>query len=323
MQKKMKNICFITLLFAISATLSGCEKDKLPEEIFHKQILLNQNGFKEYELNYVGTNERDTMITVAVSGSSKLQKDVVVDLQIDTDTLRGYNWEKYRNNESLYYELLPEDCYQIEGNSIRIHAGTEYTSVPIRFFLDRIDKSKRYILPISIASATEFPVAEPNYSTILMCISLANEFSGSYSLSGRQTEVASGDFIDVKMTRTLRVESPQSISLYAGNVSEVSPTRENYRIEVIVNADSTLTYRAARPDLIEIKADAPELDIKNPRNRITVEKTIDSQNSHKAYVVTTLYMQYNYIDKSNPQDPEENRWEGSCTRTRIVFNKGY
>ena len=52
-----------------------------------------------------------------------------------------------------------------------------------------------------------------------------------------------------------------------------------------------------------------------------MERTVDVQNSHKSYVVTTFYMYYNYIDRTDPADPVEMRWEGTCSRTKTVFSK--
>lgn len=312
-----------TILFLLAATalFTACESNKLDDELFVKYVLINQNGFREYDLNYINASVRDTIITVAVNGSSTLDRDIKVDLAINPDTLEGYNWEKYRNDRSLYHELLPEDCYSFSGENIVIEAGTEYTDIPIRFNLDKIDKEKSYVLPISIVSVSEYAIAKPAYSTVLMHIVLSNAYSGNYSLSGTVREVATGDFIDVRMSRTLRIVDPKTVSLYAGNTSERVANREKYRISMTVNADSTLTFTASDPEIIELKSDAPDLDPKNPRNKISVERTIDVQNSHKSYVVTTFYMYYNYIDKSDPTDPIEMRWEGSCSRTKIHFSK--
>lgn len=308
-------------LLAAIAFFTACESNKLDDELFVKHVLINQNGFREYDLNYLDASVRDTIITVAVNGSSTLDRDIEVDLAINPDTLEGYNWEKYRNDRSLYHELLPEDCYSFVGENIVIKAGTEYTDIPIRFNLDKINKEKNYVLPISIVSTSEYSVATPNYSTVLMHIVLSNAYSGTYSLSGTVKEIATGDFIDVRMSRTLRIVDPKTVSLYAGNTSERVTNREKYRINMTVNADSTLSFTAVNPSIIELRSDAPNLDPKNPRNKILVERTIDVQNSHKSYVVTTFYMYYNYIDKSDPTDPIEIRWEGSCSRTKILLSK--
>ena len=52
-----------------------------------------------------------------------------------------------------------------------------------------------------------------------------------------------------------------------------------------------------------------------------MERTVDSQNSHKSFVVTTFYAYYTYIDKTDPEDPIEMRWEGTLSRTKTVMTK--
>ena len=84
----------IIFLLAATAFFTACNNNQLDDELFIKHVLINQNGFREYDLNYVDANVRDTLITVAVNGSSKLDRDVRVDLAVNPDTLEGYNWEK-------------------------------------------------------------------------------------------------------------------------------------------------------------------------------------------------------------------------------------
>ncbi|MEG0807312.1 MAG: DUF4361 domain-containing protein [Alistipes sp.] len=310
------------ILFLLATLVLFCACDnKLEDELFTKHVLINQNGFREYNLNYVNTSVKDTVITVAINGSSRLDRDITVNLAINPDTLAGYNWEKYRNDRSRYYELLPEECYSFVGEGILIKAGTEYTNVPIQFYLDKIDKEKNYVLPISIISTSEYQVGAPQYSTVLMNIVLSNDYTGTYALSGRVQEIETGDFMDVRMTRTLRVVDPVTVSLFASNTSERVSNREDYRINMMVNPDSTLTITALHPDLIELTCDTPNLDPKNPRNKIQIARTIDVQNSHKVYVVTTFYMFYKYVDKTDPTTPIEIRWEGTCSRSKTIFTK--
>lgn len=61
----------IIFLLAATAFFTACNNNQLDDELFIKHVLINQNGFREYDLNYVDANVRDTLITVAVNGSSK------------------------------------------------------------------------------------------------------------------------------------------------------------------------------------------------------------------------------------------------------------
>ena len=80
-------------------------------------MLINQNGFREYDLNYVDANVRDTLITVAVNGSSKLDRDVRVDLAVNPDTLEGYNWEKYLTTAVSITNCCPKSATLSTGKA--------------------------------------------------------------------------------------------------------------------------------------------------------------------------------------------------------------
>lgn len=302
------------------ALLASCE-NQLPEEMFVKKVLINQNGFRTYEFDYTERSQTDTTISVAVSGTSELTKDIRVSLAVNSDTLAGYNWERFRNEESLYFKLLPDDCYDFNGEDIIIKAGDEYTDVPITFYLDRISKDESYVLPISVVSVSDYQIGEPQYSTVLINVVLSNEHSGAYTLSGTLREVAPNITFDVKMTRTMRAENKNTISFFAGNVSETNPDREKYRILAEVLADSTLVLSAAHPEFIDLRPDNPNLGKDDPKNRIIVERTMDPQNHRKQTTVTTFYLQYYFTDKTNPEDPYELRWKGAASMAKVKFLK--
>jgi len=313
----MKTIKYYILAILGLFAAFSCNPD-LPDELFRKTVLLNQNGFLEYDLPFLESSIQDTTIAVAVNGTSKLNRDVCAKLDVDADTLKGYNWDQFRNDESLYYELLPEECYEFTRDFITIKAGTEFTTVPIRFYLDKFDRSKNYVLPIRIVEATEYPIAERNYSTILMSLVLSNSYSGKYGMTGTLQEQGGDGALDVQMTRTLRALDYNTISLLASNTSEKSANREAMRMTMKVNADSTLTFTPTSPTLT-LKPSAVNMDEKNPCNRYFVKTTTDAQNSHKKYVVTTFHVKYQYIDSSNPNNTVTANWTGTISRTKIIM----
>lgn len=307
----------IFLALCALAALAACTQS-LNQEIFTKKVYLVQNGFQELELNFTENSIVDTTISVAVSGTVLTSEDVAVTMKVNADTLAGYNWDRFRNDRSMYYELLPEDCYTFKKEGIVIKAGEPLATIPITFNLILIDKDKKYVLPLEIATTSVYELAEPRYRTVLINVICANEYSGAYSLSGRIIEVSANDQTDIRMTRTLRAEGKSIVSLFAGSTAENMDNREDYRMLLKVNADSTLTLRASHPDKISIKADEPNLDIESPVNRIRVVETFDTQNSHRKFVTTYYYLRYNFTDYTLP-DPVEMRWEGQASRTRTVL----
>lgn len=314
----MKKVLLTLCVFLSFYCLFSCSDSALDKEIFQKEVYLVKNGFQEFEVNFEKSSVIDTTLSISVSGTQLIDRDVIVSLSINQDTLSGYNWERFRNDSSMYYELLPDSCYTLKKDNIVIAKGEELVRVPLTFNLSVVDKNKQYILPVEIASTSEYKLAEPRYRTVLINLILGNDYSGSYSLSGRLVEVGTSDETDVRMARTLRAEGPNSVSLYAGSTAENLEDREDYRMMLTVNADSTISFAPFHPDKITISADASNLSLDTPVNRIKVTETQDTKNSHRKYVTTYYYMQYNFTDKTLP-DPVEMRWEGQASLTRTIL----
>ena len=308
---------FIALVAALFVAPS-CQLNKLPEELFTKTVLLNQNGFREYDLPFMGIATKDTTLSIAVSGSSTLAVDVKARLDVKPELLEEYNWEQFRTDESLYYTLLPEECYEFSRDFFTVNAGSEYTTVPIRFYLDEFDRSKNYVLPIAIVEASEYPVADPKYSTVLMSLVLSNTNSGTYNLVGTLQEQGGDGILDVQMTRKLKAVDNETVSMYASNTSERFSGRENMLIHMKVNADSTLSFISAS-ETLTLRPAKVNMDEKNPCNRYFVKTTTDTQNSHKKYVLTTFYVKYQYTDASNPNNPVTANWTATISRTKVVM----
>ena len=314
---KLKNII---ALFVPAALFVACNYNVLPDELFRKTVLLNQNGFQEYDLPFVGASIKDTTLSIAVNGSSTLDRDVKARIEVYPDTLAGYNWEQFRSDESLYYTLLPEECYEFSKDFVTIKAGDEYTTFPIRFYLDEFDRTKHYILPLRIAETTEYPIADSQYSTVLMSLVLSNAISGTYSVVGSLQEQGGDGSLDVQMSTTLKAVDNDVVSMYASNTSEKFSGRENMLMYMQVNADSTLTFTSASPTLT-LKPAKSVMDEKTPCNRYFVKTSTDVQNSHKKYVLTTFYVKYQYVDASNPDSPVTANWTATISRTKVVMTK--
>lgn len=314
----MKRIIFTLLISA--AAFVACDNG-LPDEMFEKKVVITQNGFLKYPLDYTNAANSisDTIISLAVSGTSRLSRDVTVNLKIDTDTLRGYNWEKFRSNEALYYEELPSNCYEMELTGFVIKAGSEYANVPIRFFLDNFDKEKNYILPIAIESVSEYVIGDADYSKVLMNTKLQNEHSGTYNLSAKAREENDSELLDVKLVRELSVYNRNTCYFYAGNIAENNPNRDTYKVYMEILSDSTLVFTPDNPNMV-MQADTPDLDIENPKNRVSRSVTRDVNNKRRYTIVTTFYINYWYTDLSIPDEPVKVRMDGTMMRTKVIYN---
>ena len=127
---------------------------KMPMEKFQssyeawKNHISNGNCFRLGEEMdrrvYAIINKEDgtvnTQITISISGTSVLSKDVEAQVKVCPDTLDDYNYERFVQDTMLYYTLLPEDCYTLENEGkVTIKKGDEYALLSVQFDLSRLD----------------------------------------------------------------------------------------------------------------------------------------------------------------------------------------
>lgn len=70
--------------------------DKLADELFMKNSYIVHNGWQEYALEVTEDNTAILPIYFGVNGTSGNDKDIVLTVELDPDTLAGYNWVNIR-----------------------------------------------------------------------------------------------------------------------------------------------------------------------------------------------------------------------------------
>lgn len=177
----MNKIKFYSCLLTAASLMVACED--LPDEQFTKYANFTRSDYQEWVMEYDPSGEVTSDVSISISGTSVLSKDLKVEVELNTAKLDSFNFEKFRNETALYYEVLPEDCYEIADYGTTIKAGDEFGLMPVKFHLDKINKYKNYVLPLSIFRVSANSIALSPYYFTLMNIVLKNNFSGLYSSS--------------------------------------------------------------------------------------------------------------------------------------------
>ena len=140
----MKKIRYIygimgCLLIILMPGLSSCN-DKLADELFMKNSYIVHNGWQEYALEVTEDNTAILPIYFGVNGTSGNDKDIVLTVELDPDTLAGYNWDKYKNQTNLYYKILPEEAYTFGADTWTIPKGELKTTASVKIDLNKIEE---------------------------------------------------------------------------------------------------------------------------------------------------------------------------------------
>jgi hypothetical protein len=301
--KIMKIINFLTkqsktglILILINFSIMFVSCDKLPDEQFEKQVIMTRNGFVDRIIDSTGV----TPLSVSISGTSILDKDLTVKIDVDTTALRLYNFDKFRFDLPLYYQTLPDSCYDLSNKTIIISKGNEYGTLPIKLNVGKIDKFKQYVLPLSVSSTSDYVIGQTDYKTILMHILLQNKFSGRYAMSGILHNTKEGDH-SISMTRRLYMLDSKNCYFYAGNVDDENINRTDYIVKMTLNNDKTISLSASNAD-IYFKPDASAV---SPKKTNVYE--IMTEGSYKFYV------SYGYADISVKGFPVAYTFRGELT----------
>jgi hypothetical protein len=285
----MKKALYTALgLFMATAVMTGC--DKVPAEQFTKYVLFTRNGFQPFEMSFDSTKSGvyTQPISISVSGTSYSTKDVNVDFEVNDSVLQQYNFDKFRNDSVAYYKILPPNTYSIVSKQVTIKTGSEYATLPIEFNLDMIDKYQDYVLPIMITKTSDYTVGIQGTSATLMNVVIKNSFSGNYSMSGAKLNDGKSE-LTMNNTLTLKTVAAQKCSFLAGDIAINTPNKNDYLVEVAVNADSTLSLNAVN-NKIDLQFTNPSFEKNNFKNVMQVTQTGTNKFTYK------LWLNYSYLD---------------------------
>lgn len=309
MKKIIKSMFFLLLL----AGGTACQ-DELNNELFQKYSYLKLNGWKECEVKIEEDNTGMFLLDFGVNGTSANNKDIVITIANDPDTLEGYNFDRYKFQYESYYPELPTDCYTFDQESYTIPAGELKTTAKIRIDLSLInDIYNDYVLPIQISSSVGEPVGPDKYSKLLANIKFKNKFSGTYSGNGKLTIEETGQNTATGSAKLYAI-SQNACFMYAGNTtSETDPTNyKKYILNVSFNDDEkiSITDPSGKLDLEPVTA--------------TITRKYKEHATDTRYYIETSVLDLKY--KFRNQSEKDNRmqiFEGKHTMTRNVLRSEY
>lgn len=341
--KDMKNIYILIAVFA-TAILSVSCNDEWAEEQYEHYIgfrsPLNDQGVteiyvpysrKNIEGEYVagGEGRSNYELPVIVSGSLTNQQNITVHVAHDADTLKDYNFERFRNRTALYYVLPSEKMYSFPaGPEITIKSGSDYAVFPLTLNLKEFDLYSNYILPLQIENVSTYQMAWSKYTKLLMRLNVSNFFSGNYNVDGRVWEESYPDQKLPISSTVLRALTADQCYLYAGNVTDSDEDRAGYSLTVkvdknsyedSVNDETGAEIRKYTVVTIGSKnADKNIKDESNGKSWVEISRTADPVNNNLENVVTKVYLHYSYMNLRDAEYPVKMIFEGTLTRSESI-----
>lgn len=217
-----KNKLYI-ILFSISLiiVLSACEVvDPMSSEQYRKEIYIvgSYNRVLSFDIPY-GDNQ-EAFVSVAVSGTLPIERDVKVTLKRSDDIIDWYN-NRYMLDAPVKYRQLDSERIDIPSWSTTIKAGDVYARFPFTVNTTGLHCDSLYAIGFAIDSVSDYQKSERD-TVLILTLKLTNEFSGVYLMEATKTVlkeednqwIETGMPIPVIIHRTLTAVSANAVRFF-------------------------------------------------------------------------------------------------------------
>ncbi|MDD3039311.1 DUF1735 domain-containing protein [Bacteroides sp.] len=308
--KQIKNISLISLLLL---AFSSCV-DELDNELFTKFTNLKLSGWQETTLNIKEDNTAILPLYFGINGTSGNDKEIQIKVGFDADTLDAYNWEKYKNEKSKYYQQLPEESFTLNKNTFTIKKGdlntSGYCTIDLSLIEDLYDD---YVLPLKITSSIGEPIGPNKYSKALYHIAFKNHFSGNFAGYGTIKEEGTS-YTTSANGKTLYAISRDKCYMYVGNVTrDNSIDFKQYIVELTYDETNKKITLSTKNSALNLEAEPVSITRKYTKNTTDLRKYNEE---------TVIVMKYKYNDLSEGSSARYS-YEGTLTMNQSVWAKDY
>ena len=294
----MKTIYPYLLALATIFCCSACNNE-WETELYKQSISFTQNGMQDIRIRYKEGGKTTYRLPIVVSGSQKNDKNYLVKVGIDKDTLNTMNFERFRNREDLWFEYLDETYWSVPAFEISIPAGQNTATLDIDFSLFNLNLSRKWVLPLTIVDDPSYETNyRKHYRKSLLHIIPFNNYSGSYNGASVTVTNKLTDERQTLSDRNLTVVNENAVFLYAGVTDEELEDREKYKI--ILTLTEVEKYEEKGKKITEgtIKLEAPyadEIGFKSgTNNTFKIETNMDEINLYLERTSITLNLDYEY-----------------------------
>ena len=238
----MKKIILFSLSLAMLFT--GCEKEDSPmdRELFPQKVYIV--GARDQVINRdidLGKSTDTIAISIAVSGSLPLTKDVTVTLVENPDEVTLYN-ERNVSGEDVQYQKPDDAIYNYPLDQVTIKAGQVYNTYPIHINPATLQYDSLYMIPLRLGSISDYELSD-NDTTVLVKLNLMNQYSGLYYVDAILKNTTNPkDSLIYKMARNLvATDNGNTVRMYHYN-NETKAYRPSHTFKITVNSDNSLSY---------------------------------------------------------------------------------
>lgn len=269
----MNRLHIILGLFVLS--FAACDEDKIfNEEQYKKMIYFVSDDDQIYHLEYSLDDEKPvSYVSIAASGTSRIEHDVRVTLEKDTILLNKHNYSNFELAYEKYAKEMQPNSFSIPSMSLYLKQDSKdvYATLPIYVDYEKLislSPDSSYFIPLSIKDISAYSV-NSDKNNALNKVQWFNKYAKTrtpvyYSIKGSHTKVMDDGNSTSSITGS-KVYYPLArnrVRTFIGNRPFIANADSivKYSIDIAINDDNSLTlspYKSER-DLLEIVQLPPE-----------------------------------------------------------------
>jgi hypothetical protein len=262
--KIAKSLKLASAALALPIVMTACEGTSglYEKEMYEKVICLMSDSKLVFNVEHRLAEGGDTgHQSIAVGGSRRLDEDVTVELEPDTELLALFNKKEFDIATAKYYRELPADKYTIPSMKATLKAGSAdpYVTLPIQVQTLDLSPDLVYVIPLKVKSVfpDKYKVDATKYR-VLYRVYAANDYATQYPAPTRyqslgNTLTVGADIpVGFVVTKTAAPISPDKFRIMVAGTSDATINDKdenvafNYNkangIVVKVGEDNTISY---------------------------------------------------------------------------------
>lgn len=249
-----KLILYIAIgLFVFS--FASCDEDKIfKEELYEKKVYIVSNDDQIFNLEYSLDDENPASeVSVAVSGTNRIERDIRVTLERDTILLKKHNYSNYELAYEKYAKEMDFDAFSMPTMSLYLkeNSADVYATLPVNVSYDvlaSLSPDSSYFIPLAIKDISSYTINGAK-NNVLCKIQKENKYAKTlnpvyYTIKGYQTRVkANGNSVSsISGSKIYHPLTQNTVRAFVGNkpfISQVDSIAK-YAITITINGDNSL-----------------------------------------------------------------------------------
>lgn len=305
----VNRLLFGAMSIASIGAFSACEQEFYEDEQYRKEIYIVSGEDNIFQQEFSFGEDIEGYVSVYAGGTTPVEKEVTVALEIDETALQEYNQKRYGESYNQYAQILPEARYSIADWSVKLYPDerTSYTLFPIRVDVNGLEPEDTYFLPLKIASVSDYMISASRRNVLLQ-VFVKNEYATSkkstyYTMSGTtlkvakdtweplETEKGQPKYNPINGTKPVAPVKEQGIRILTGTT--ITSDRKELRKQGIV----ATVHPEEEVDVDIIGSDGLPTGEKIKCQRVTLDKWYDVDGSITVLNIEDKPSYYNPINK--------------------------